>query len=235
MKSFRTVVSALTLALLSTAAHAGFIKVDLSSIVNSDLTGYTNGFNYPGPGVTTINAVPFLLAATPTDATHTGVVGGLASGGVPNSYTIPGLNIGNVTSMFVLINSAFGTCGTSVGSVGAATGSASVDFGLVEGVNVRDHFNGFFCNVQTDAVATANYPGDVRFDVYSFNLSGLTNSGADPVTGFQFATFGAAGLGEPFVAAVTFVTKDAAVIEPESFGLIGLGVLGLGLIRRRRN
>ena len=233
MKPFRIVVSTLALALSTTAAHAGFVTLDLSPIVNSDLFTYTNGTNYPGPGATTINATPFLLAPAATDPTHTGVVGGVASIGVPAAYAITGLNIANVTSMYALINSAFGTCGTSVGSIGA-TSSGVASYALTEGVNVRDHVSGVFCNVQTDAVATANYPGDVRFDVYQFDLSGITNSGVDLLTAFNFKTFGAAGLGEPFLAAVTFVTRDTNVPAPESILMITAGLLGCS-VRRRRN
>ena len=162
---------------------------------------------------------------------HTWVVGGGASVGTPQSYSITGLNVANIASMYALINSAFGTCGRSVGTIGASAGASSTSFGLVEGANVRDHSNGPFCNTTTDAVATANYGNGVRFDVYQFDLAGITGNGANPISGLHFNTFGVAGGGEPFLAAVTF--KTTSVPEPTTLALIGLGLLGVGATRRR--
>jgi hypothetical protein len=207
------------------------VSVDLSSIVNSDLSTYTNGTNYPGPGPITIGGIDFNLAAFP-NTSDTGVVGGGASIGVPQNYSITGLNISGVTAMYAIINSAFGTCGTTVGSIGATTSGSSSTTTLMEGQNVRDHFNGVFCNTETDSVATAGYTGDIRFDVYKFDLTGLTGGGATPITGLDFSTFGAAGNGEPFLAAVTFST--ATVPEPAAWPLLALGGVALLGLRRRR-
>ena len=70
---------AIAFACVSLSAHAGFVTLDLSGFVNSDLTtDYTNGSSYPGPGPTTVGGVPFQLA--PINGSDTGVFGGLAFG-----------------------------------------------------------------------------------------------------------------------------------------------------------
>lgn len=230
----RTVAALAPLVLVALAIspaplQADFVKVDISGIVNSDLADYTNGGFYPGPGPITIGGIPFDLAAGADG--NTWVVGGLASIGTAQSYAINGLGITGVTSMYAIINSAFGACGVTVGSIGASTAGSSITFDLVEGQNVRDHYNGVFCNTETDAIATANYGGDVRFDVYRFDLSALTNNGAIPITGFNFDTFGQGGAGEPLLGAVTLGT----VPEPSSWTMLALAALALvGLSRWRR-
>src|SRR5580765_863577 len=109
----RTAVALAPLVLIALAIspaplQADFIKVDISSIVNSDLTTYTNGGNYPGPGPITIGGIPIDLAAGPNSTTW--VVGGLASIDVAQSYAINGLSISGATTMYAIINSAFGVC-----------------------------------------------------------------------------------------------------------------------------
>jgi hypothetical protein len=66
---------------------------------------------------------------------------------------------------------------------------------------------GGFCNSQTDAIATEAFGGGVIYDIYEFDLSVLTGNGANPITEFNFDTFGQGGAGEPFLAALTFRTN----------------------------
>jgi hypothetical protein len=140
--------------------------------------------------------------------------------------------------MYAIINSGFGVCGTTVGSISAdvfGSGPGSWTFSLVEGQNVRDHFNDGYCNTAANAIATADYPGGARFDVYRFDLSGLTNNGVIPLTGLDFVTLGKGGGGEPFLAAVTFMTVPPVetVPEPSSWTLLVLGGITASLRARR--
>lgn len=219
----------------ASTAQAAFVPLDLSSIVNSDITTYTNGGNYPGPGPFNIGGIPFVFTDGGNGNTH--VVGGLASLGVAQNYSIAGLNLLGVTAMYAIINTAFGICGNDIGSIGAQTAGASTFDTIRTGQNARDHFNdGSFCSTQTDAIATENFPGLLIYDVYRFDLSALTNGGVDAMTEFNFNTDGQGSLGEPFVAAVTFETlmQPTRASEPGMLALFGLGLIGIGLARRRR-
>jgi len=212
------------LLVLSVPAGGAQITVDLSGIINSDLTTYSSGGNYPIPGPITIGGIGFQL--TKGSNGHTWVAGGGASVGTPMSYSVTGLNLASVDTMYAIINSGFGVCGTSVGSIGASTLGSSASFGLVEGQNVRDHYNDGYCNSATDAIATADYTGGIRFDVYRFDLSALTNKGTIPIAGLDFATLGKGGGGEPFLAAVTFTTAAppvGTIPEPSTWTLLVLG------------
>jgi hypothetical protein len=175
---------------------ANFLPLDLSGIVNSDLTWYTFGQNYPAPGSITIAGIPFEL--TDGGNGNTWVVGGLEWPAA--TYSVDGLKIANATKMYVIINSAFGVCGVDVGSIGVS----GVEFTLTEGRNVRDHFIGGFCNVQTEAIATQEYGDGVIFDVYEFDLSEVRG----PISEFTFENFGKLIDGSPLVAAVTFETAS---------------------------
>lgn len=221
--------AAVVVAMTSAMAQAGQVTIDLSGIVDSDLTAYTNGWAYPGPGITTIGGVTFDLARGANGATW--VAGGLATGGGTVAYTVGGLDIGGVIGMYALINSAFGVCGSTVGAIGASSGGSSASFALVEGENVRDHFQGGFCNTATDVLATADYGSGVRFDMYRFDLSALTAGGINPITAFSFLATGSDGW--PLLAAVTFETHN--VPEPGTMALMLLGVAGLALSRLRRS
>ena len=241
MKRFSIRVMSLPLAALlltfsALPSQAAFVTLDLSSIVNSDLSVYTGGTAYPGPGPLNLAGVDFEL--TDFGNGSTGVVGGLASIGTPASYSVGGLNLANVTSMYAIINTAFGSCGASIGSIGAQTSTNSTSTSIVAGTNARAHFAGGFCNMATDAIGTGFYLapgiGTVLFDIYQFDLTALTNNGADPITQFDFATDGQGTLGEPFVAAITFETSDPTRIpEPQTLGLLALGILGAVSARRQ--
>ncbi len=213
----------LYLILGSIQVQAAFIKVDISSIVNSDLHDYTSGLNYPAPGIVNIGGTPFELADGGNG--HAWVAGGLQA--ASSVYTLGGLNISNAVTMHALINSAWGTCGQDVGTL-EASGGSSTSFTLTEGKNVRDHFQGGFCNTVTDAVATANYPGGIRFDAYSFDVSSISG----PLTSVKFTNFGqGVSNGSPFLAALTVEVSSAP--EPTTLALMSLGLAGIGYRRHR--
>jgi MSHA biogenesis protein MshQ len=194
-------VAALYLGMASAASAVTYYNLNMSNIVNSDLTTYTDGAAYPSPGSVTIGGIPFTLTSGSNG--HTWVVGGLATSAA--TYSVTNQSVPTATTMYVIINSAYGTCGDTTGSIKVSTASASVTYSLVEGQNARDHYNGSFCNTETQSIATVNYTGGVRFDVYQFNISTLTNNGATAVTGFSFTNNGYGGSqGSPLIAAVTF-------------------------------
>jgi 6-phosphogluconolactonase (cycloisomerase 2 family) len=174
--------------------------VNLSSLVNGDLTTYANGSNYPpGGGPLTVAGVPFVLATIAPNS-HTAVVQGSTSPGVAQTYSIP-VNVHGVTTVGTLMNSIAGACGTAVGEldfIGAA--SAPYVYVLTEGVNIRDYSGGGNCNTAAQVAGTAVFNG-VRLDMQQISLP--AGFASDTLLSVTFKSYGAGTGGAPFLAAVT--------------------------------
>src|SRR4051794_13468971 len=216
MKFIHTLAYAVVLA--STSASAG--TVDLTGLVNSDLVAdYTNGGMYPtSGGPLTVGGVGFQLATL--DNGNTGVIGGLK----PISLVNIPIGQSGIGAVYTLINSAFGAPGTLIGQLDFKfTGGSIFNYTLIEGLNVRDHFQGGFVNT-APAVAASAYFGDgsVRLDMQTIILplvlSSLTLESVD------FRGFGQGGGGEPFLAAMT-----AAPLETPLPAALPLFATGAGL------
>ena len=134
----------------------------------------------------------------------------------------------------MLVNSAFGVLGETVGSLVFKDSAGDTDtISLVEGVNIRDHWTAYN-DVATDIYGTATYGDGVRFDAYEYilpasfegnTLTSITLSGAPDTNNPN---------GEPFLAGVTLATS--AVPEPSTWAMMIAGFAGLGwlgLSRRR--
>jgi hypothetical protein len=218
--------------LLSACVSVNAASVDLSSLVNSDLTTYSGGGNYPpNGGPLTVGGVPFQLATIGSN-NDTAVIQGSIVGGVIQTYVIP-VNIADVTNVFTLINSAFGRLGTDIGALvfKGALGE-TFTYTLTEGFNVRDHFNDGFVNTATNLAGTANFAGGQdRLDMQSIILP--VAFGSDTLTEIDFQSFGQDGNGSPFVAAITTSTETPLPAALPLFAT-GLGVMGWLSRRRKR-
>jgi hypothetical protein len=105
-----------TATLIATAVSAHANQINISSLVNSDLTAYSGGFNYPqNGGPLTVAGVTFQLATLAAN-NHTAVIQGSTSGGISQTYTIP-VGLFGITTVDTLINSAFGSLNTDIGSL----------------------------------------------------------------------------------------------------------------------
>ncbi len=211
-------------------AHA--TSVDLSTLVNSDLTTYSGGGNYPqNGGPLTVAGIPFQLATIGPN-NDTAVIQGSTNPGETQTYAIA-VNLLDVTNVYTLINSAFGSAGTNIGDLvfKGALGE-TYTYTLTEGLNVRDHFNDGFVNTATDLAGTANFAGGLdRLDMQSIVLPIAFAS--DTLTEIDFNSFGQAGNGSPFLAAIT--TSSSETPLPAALPLFagGLGLVG-ALARRRK-
>jgi hypothetical protein len=218
------------------AAHADDLQVDLSGFVNADLTTYTGGAFYPqNGGDLTIGTIPFSLA-TIGPSFDTGIVQSLTA----QTFSIPVDTFG-VTSAYVLVNSAYGACGTDIGAIDFVGSSGTFTYPLTEGANVRDHFDGAFCNTAPDVAGTASFGSD-RLDMQSIALP--ADFSGETLESIDFVGFGEGQLGSPFLAAATLVTSDAwnppaatdspTVPEPPSFLFVCVAAALMLLIKRLR-
>ncbi len=217
--------------LMSAAAWANtYVPVALPAAdLSANINGWTSGADYvpifQAGSVTTSSGVPFSLVTNAANGNNV----------VHNPATPYDLSVGvyGVTQVYTLINTAFGSYGTTVGSLTfsfASGGSYSVD--LIEGVNVRDHYYGGFNNVATGpgvslaALGSAD-PGRAHLDMQTFSVPATYLN--DTLTQVTFTSTHAGVGGEPFLAGLTV----AAVPEPESWALVLAGLGTLGFVTRR--
>jgi hypothetical protein len=194
-------VAALVSAVLLGGAAEAQSPVNISALVNDDLTTYTNGSNYPqNGGPLTVAGVTFTLS-TIAPSGHTGVIQSSTTSSLPQTFSIP-VNRTGVTTVTTLINSAFGSCGTSVGEldfVGATT--PTFVYVLTEGTNIRDHnIPSGFCQTATGVAGTATFGGLVRLDMQQITLP--VGFATDTLVSINFRSYGLICCGSPFLAAV---------------------------------
>jgi hypothetical protein len=229
------------LAVLGSIARAGTTtSISIAGDVNSNVRTYTDGNNYPiAPVVNTVDGVPFQLVPLSKSANSLGVI--QTPDGKTSSFTIPA-GVAGVTKVFTLINSTFGQAGIDVGSIEfKGMKGSDVTFQLVEGNNIRDHFQNVFENSATNVFknpylnGVQNPSGPDRLDMQTFTLP--ASFANDTLTEIIFKGLGKGTQGDPFMAAVTVETTSVAVPEPATLTLgatvLGATVLG-GLARRLR-
>jgi hypothetical protein len=213
-------------------AQAGAISIDISSLVNSDLTAYSGGWNYPQHGgPLTVGGIPFTLAIGKNS--DTAVIQSSIAGGVSQTYSLP-VNLFGVTSAYTLINSAFGTCGANVGELDFIGSSNTFTYTLTEGTNVRDHFHGGFCGTVNNSVQTANFGGGVdRLDMQSIGLPAAFAT--DTLQRIDFKSFGQGWNGSPFLAGLTVdpASPDTSAVPEPTLWPVGLIAIVLMSLARR--
>lgn len=228
-----SVAMILTVAFLAATTNAATIDLDLSSLVNADLTTYTGGGDYPQHGGSlAVGGIPFTLAKIGANS-DTAVIQTSTAGGVSETYSIP-VGVFGVTSADTLINSAFGSCTTSIGELDFVGASSTFTYPLIEGTNVRDHFNGAFCNTAPGVAATATF-GSARLDMQQITLP--ASFASDTLERIDFKSSGQGFSGSPFLTAAAVVTGSgpSPVPEPATWALTGSAVLAMLLLIRRRS
>ena len=206
-------------------AHAAFVQVPLSSD-NAKLQDLTNGNNYPVSGALTVGGVPFTIAV---DANGNNMWTTFLNGTV---LDIP-VNVFGVSTGYTLMNSIFGSCGATIGTVEfQGSGGADQTFALIEGINIRDHIVGAFCNNIAPGTPSMDFGGDVHLDRQTFALSSAFLS--QTLTHVVLTGFHLGGLGEPFITSLTVNNGVTSVPEPGTLILLGVGLAVFASVGRRK-
>jgi hypothetical protein len=229
----------LALAAMTSMARADFTSIPIGSQTNANILTYTGGSNYPvAPTSVSVAGVPFQLVTLQGTANTLGVIQTPEGN---SSFTIL-TSVSGASNVYTLMNSAFGQSGEKIGSIEFKGLANDVTFQIVEGNNIRDHFNGGFNNSAMNIVSdpfqngVQNPNGSDRLDMQTFVLpSGFAS---DTLTQIILSgTTAGFPQGEAFLAAATAQTVDAQTApEPSSLTLLCIGALGFagyGLWRRR--
>jgi hypothetical protein len=229
IKTLGTVV--LLFVALAPPAFASDISISIESLTNADIRTYTGGANYPvAPTSISVATIPFGLV---TDQGAANTLGVIQTPGGSSTFTI-NTSVVDPTTIYTLMNSAFGASGANIGSIEfKGSGGSDALFQIVEGNNIRDHFNDGFNNVASNIVPNAflsgsqNSSGPDRLDMQTFVLPASFSS--DTLTQIIFSGSNAGNpQGEAFLAAVTASTaQNVPVPEPASATLVGIGIIGL--------
>ncbi len=199
--------AALVIAPPPTNTSQSDININISSYVTDNIRTWTDGTNYPfGGHYTNCAGITFYLAGFPGITNGLGVVyTGLGSVAAPKTNSFP-VSMTNAVTVYTLMNSDTGKLGITNGTLdfyGAQGAHAS--FNLVQGLNLRDHFNGTYQNVVSSNIMSLYWGGkNVRLDCQGWMLP--TNFFSQALTNIQVRSFGNNPNGIPVVAAITVRT-----------------------------
>lgn len=190
-----------------------FFPVPIATgLLNQNITTWSGGGTYTPymSGSQTLGGVPFTMQ---TSASGMDVVWGTST----SVFSVPGgaaytntatlnTNLYGATTVYTLINSAWGNAGSTVGSITfKASNGDSYTVNLVEGVNVRDHYLGGFVNTVSASYVTPNVIGvagsGAHLDMQAFVLPASFTT--EILSSIVFTTVGSSATGLPFLAGVT--------------------------------
>ncbi len=217
-----------------------FTPLELPTLTD-DIRTWTDGSAYgdlyEAGGTQELGGVPFIFPTiVPGTAGNTIFYGGTLNDPVEDKLVIP-VEVGGVTKVYALINTAYGALGSKAGEIAFRAGEATYAVSLVEGANVRDHYFGSFVNTTTDPNTTQDVygisgQGNAHYDMLMFALpDGFL---LDTIIFISSAVDDNPANGKAFLAGVTVASGEQVPDGGAMLVLAGLGVLGLGLLRARR-
>ena len=225
-KTMRSVLACAVVLSATSTLVADYVSVDLSAQVNANIRSYTGGSGYPIGGQTlAFGGVPFALAL------HGGVADTLGAVQLPNTGQLTthsfAVKIQGATRLYTLINSAWGSFGANNGSVEIfGTNGAHASFSLVQGTNIRDHYQGNYQNIVNDpTVFATTYASGARLDRQVFELP--ASFAGQTVTEVRFQGVGANPTGAAFLAGATFEASSPCPADLNDSGSVDANDLAI--------
>ncbi|HNS20209.1 MAG TPA: hypothetical protein PKH24_06900 [Sedimentisphaerales bacterium] len=230
----KTVVVAGLVLCLCVGAQAVQTQLLLPDL-NMDMTLLTDGGTYTSllPSTQTWNGVTFNLV----EDAETGYNAWITSGSAAESLDIT-VNVFGVTTAYTIINSKWGRLGTTDGMVEFfGSDGAYHAVALVQGTNLRDHYDGAFVNVIDGVTAVSAFyvgSGRARLDMQIYTLPAAFAD--ETLTTIRFTSGADGASGVPFLVAATVDAAGAGTTVPVP-GAVVLAALGASVVagmRRRR-
>jgi hypothetical protein len=184
-----------------------YTTIDLPVLNTNLITPWTDGIAYSGlfTGTQILGGIPFALS-TDKNGNNAFFPAGNPFNKSGNIALTIQTNIVNPTTVYTLINTAYGNYGSNVGSI-SFYGSNNLNYTLqlVEGLNVRDHYYGGFVNSTsspfTQNVYNVNSLGNAHLDMQTIQLPSFFQQ--ETLTSIVFQSNELRSNGEPFLAGVT--------------------------------
>jgi hypothetical protein len=220
--------------LIATGVSSSAATVDLSGLVNADLTTYFNGSVYPqNGGPITIGGIDFQLSTLTS-----GKTGVIQTSSDPTSAASAPFDILDnefgVTTVYTIVNSAFGEAPHTAGQItfNGSLGNAFT-YTYTEGDNVRDHATTGFNISAPNVFATMDFGSGDRLDVQKIILPSIFAT--ESLTSMDFGYVGdtVPGNGEAFLAAIT-TSNAVATPLPATLPMFAAALGGFGLLGWRR-
>ena len=205
---------------------ADFVPVTISGSINTDLRTYTGGWGYPIGGQDAyFGGVPFALSLQDRAPNTLGGIQLPASGELTvHSFSV---NLTGATHLYTLINSTWGVVGATNGKVEVfGTNGAYASLTLIQGVNIRDHYQGTYQNSISDpTVLPTLFSSGVRLDRQVIELPASFDG--QTVTEVRFQGIGDNPNGSAFLVGATFKTLDACFGDFDHNGSVGASDLAI--------
>lgn len=198
------IMIALTLAWGAMHSHAQFVSIDITPWTNENIRAWTAGNQYPtGNQTLTVRGVPMFVTTFNSNANSLGAMV-LPASGSTHAWDIP-VNVTGAKTLYTLMNNAWGVCGRELGMIEVFGQNGSyASMTLIEGFNIRDHFNGSYCNSLTDPNTFAFGFGSVRLDQQKLELPDFFLT--DTITHVRFSGVNRNPDGAAFLASLTLQT-----------------------------